>query len=268
MKRYLAVPFAVAAAMAAVFFSLAPATAQTLQLRTWVSAEGSDINQGCSFAQPCQSFAGAQNQTAAHGEIVCKDSGDFQPVTIQKSITINCRGVAGAIGNGSNSTAAGIVISFDSFAPSDSPQQVILKDLTIQGSNNGTEGTGISIGSFNGSRRAVVRNTVITNSTVGISVGANSEVVISHSDLSDNATAGLMVSASTGSVTVDSTTIEHNGFAFQNSGTVRLSNSDVSYNSTGWTGTISTFTNNRFTSNGPAGPLFPIGSLSNPTGEQ
>jgi parallel beta helix pectate lyase-like protein len=120
----------------------------------------------------------------------------------------------------------------------------------------------------NGSRRAVIRNTVVTNSNVGISVGANTEVVISHSDISDNTTAGLVVSASTGSVAVDSTTIAHNGFAFQNSGTVRLSNSDIAYNATGWTGTINTFTNNRFTSNGAVGPLIPIGSLSNPTGEQ
>ena len=92
--------------------------------------------------------------------------------------------------------------------------------------------------------------------------------MIINSEITDNAVAGLVVSASTGSATVDMTTIAHNGFAFQNSGTVRLSNSNVAYNATAWTGIINTFTNNRFTNNGGVGPLVPIGTASNPTGEQ
>src|ERR1700761_1201764 len=128
---------------------------------------------------------------------------------------------------------------------------------------------GIVIESPNdGSRRAVIRNTRVINSGTGITVGANSEVAIINSELSDNATAGLVVSASTGSVAVDSTSIAHNGYAFQNSGTVRLSNSNVMYNATAWTGIINTFTNNRFTNNGGVGPLVPIGTAVNPTGEQ
>jgi hypothetical protein len=128
---------------------------------------------------------------------------------------------------------------------------------------------GIVIESPNdGSRRAVIRNTRVINSGTGITVGANSEVTIRNSEIADNATAGLVVSASTGSVAVDSTSIAHNGYAFQNSGTVRLSNSDIAYNSTAWTGIINTFTNNRFTNNGGVGPLVPIGTAVNPTGEQ
>jgi parallel beta helix pectate lyase-like protein len=324
MKRYLAVPCAIAAVMAAIFLSLTPASAQgNSQLRTWVSAEGDDRNLGCTYVQPCRTFAGAESQSLPYGEIVCKDSGDFQQVNIIEPITINCRGVAGAIENFTNgANYPGIQILFDLF-PTNTPPQVIIRGLTIQGANTGQDGilitgagagsfvniedvtitgnnvvsgagtgtgisdqrthgllhvnsttiqnnavAGISIGSSNGSRRAVIKNTQVLNSGTGIHIGANSEVAISHSEISDNATAGLAISAATGLVTVDSTTIAHNGFAFQNSGTVRLSNSDVMFNATGWTGTINTFTNNRFTNNGAVGPLVPIGSLSNPTGEQ
>jgi Right handed beta helix region len=325
MKRCVAVPLAIAAAMVAIFLSLAPAFA--LQPRTWVSRTGDDGNT-CLETAPCKTFAAAISKTNIHGEIDCLDSGDFSSLIIQKSITVDCHGAVGAIINGitpnPDSNGTGIEIDFDQFDPSDTPKQVIVRDVTIQGVGDGFTGitingagsgtvvniencvingnnngggsnlagagikdqrvrgiltidntkvrnnlnTGISIGSPNGSRRAVIRNTQVLNSGKGITVGANSEVTISHSDITDNATAGLVVSASTGSAAVDSSTFAHNGFAFQNSGTVRLSNSDVSYNSSGWTGTINTFTNNRFTVNGAGGPLVPIGTAVNPTGQQ
>jgi hypothetical protein len=313
MKQCLAVPFAIAAAMVAVFVSLAPAYAQQ---RNYVSIHGDDANP-CSVVQPCRSFAAAIAKTPSHGEIDCLDTGEFFQVTIQKSITFDCQGVIAGI----TGLPTSITIAFDSFDPSDIPPHVILRHLSIlenepnafgifisgagaasivniedcvvtydgnvafgatgidderargvltidntKVKNNTT--TGIIIASSNGSRRAVIKNTQVLNSGTGIMVGASSEVLISHSDISDNLTAGLVVSASTGSVAVDSSTFAHNGFAFQNSGTVRLSNSDVTYNSSGWTGTINTFTNNRFTTNGSAGPLVPIGTAVNPTGQQ
>jgi hypothetical protein len=67
--------------------------------------------------------------------------------------------------------------------------------------------------------------------------------------------------AFTGSATVDSTTFAHNGVAFQNIGTLRLSNSDVAYNTTSSTGTIITFNNNRSTNNGAFGPIVSAGQF-------
>jgi parallel beta helix pectate lyase-like protein len=321
MKRRLAVPFAIAAAMVALFLNLAPASAQSD--RVWVSHTGDDAN-NCSESAPCKTFQVAYGKASIHGEVDCLDSGDFGDVVISKSITIDCHSFGGITNNALGGDQVGIAIEFDYFSDPqpDTLPQVVLRNLTISGVDNGGDGIliqGAGAGSTvnvencvingnysssgfrsgitdersrgaliisnttvhnngavgilikspnNGSRRAVIRNTVVTNSAVGISVGANSEVAIINSEMSDNATAGLVVSASTGSATVDSTTIAHNGFAFQNSGTVRLSNSNVMYNATGWTGVINTFTNNRFTNNGAVGPLVPIGSLSNPTGEQ
>jgi hypothetical protein len=128
---------------------------------------------------------------------------------------------------------------------------------------------GISVSSQNnGSLRAMISNTRVFNSAKGIVAGSDANIVISHSVISNNVVAGLVVSASSGLMVVDSTVIAHNGIGFQNSGTLRLSNSDAVLNSTGSTGTINSFTNNRFTSNGAFGPIVPIGSTSNPTGQQ
>src|ERR1043165_7913237 len=79
---------AVAAAYAA------PAHAQAT--RTWVSGVGDDANP-CSRTAPCKTFAGAISKTAANGEIDCLDPGGFGGVTIVKSMTIDCGGVAGGI---------------------------------------------------------------------------------------------------------------------------------------------------------------------------
>ena len=56
---------------------------------TWVSGGGDD-NNNCSQTAPCQTFAAAISKTAAGGEMNCLDKSDFGPVTITKSITIDC----------------------------------------------------------------------------------------------------------------------------------------------------------------------------------
>jgi Bacterial Ig-like domain (group 3) len=58
-------------------------------IRTWVSGDGDD-NSDCSRTAPCQTFAGAIAKTVTGGEIYCLDSSNFGPVTITKSITIDC----------------------------------------------------------------------------------------------------------------------------------------------------------------------------------
>src|ERR1700761_2577847 len=251
MKRRLAVPFAIAAAMASIFLSVAPASAQAN--RTYVSHAGDDDN-NCSESSPCASFAGAIAKTTDRGEVDCLDSGEFGPLQIRKPITIDCKGSAGGIDN----LVEGILINFDLFQDTHTPH-VTLRNLSITGNrgspgvaaiqmngsgagsivniencivstdNENPEGSagifdgrsrgllvvdnttiqnngefGISVGSPDGSRRAVIRNTRIINSVIGIFVGPNSELVISHSEIIDNSDIGLLINASTGSATVDS----------------------------------------------------------------
>jgi hypothetical protein len=47
-----------------------------------------------------------------------------------------------------------------------------------------------------------------------------------------------------------------------------LSNSTVSFNTTGVNGTVNSFTNNQFVGNGAGGAIVAIGAPTSPTGQQ
>jgi hypothetical protein len=183
------------------------------------------------------------------------------------TIGINITGA----GQGSVVNIEDCVISGDSAAPAGGITDdrargaLVINNTTVR--NMGS--TGISIASSSsGSRRAVISNTRVINSNIGIDVGADANVVIERSVVSNNTIAGLMV-ASTGVVMVDSTTISHNGNGIQNSsGTVRISNSNFFLNTAAISGSVGSFTNNRFVNNGSVGTLIPVGTAANPTGQQ
>src|SRR5258706_9228053 len=86
--------------LATTFVSFATA-AQAQATRTWVSGVGDDGN-ACSRTAPCHTFAVALTKTADGGEINCLDPVGGGPVTITKSVTIDCTGTYGSIlaGNG------------------------------------------------------------------------------------------------------------------------------------------------------------------------
>jgi Bacterial Ig-like domain (group 3) len=69
--------------------TLTQAVINTNTARTWVSSAGDD-NNDCSRTAPCLTFAGALEKTASGGEIDCLDASNFGPLTITKSITIDC----------------------------------------------------------------------------------------------------------------------------------------------------------------------------------
>jgi hypothetical protein len=125
-------------------------------------------------------------------------------------------------------------------------------------------GTGISAA---GAIKITFSHVKIANATFGIVLGSGVAMQVSQSIISNSGT-GLFV-ATGGQMSVDNTVISNNTTGINSSGgTIRLSNSDVSFNTTGMSGTVQTFSNNRFTANGAGGTLSPIGSTSNPTGQQ
>jgi len=67
---------------------LAVTAAQGQATRTWVSHNCNDANP-CTVTSPCLTFQGAYAKTPAGGEIDVLDAGDFGPVTITNSITID-----------------------------------------------------------------------------------------------------------------------------------------------------------------------------------
>jgi hypothetical protein len=66
--------------------------------------------------------------------------------------------------------------------------------------------------------------------------------------------------------------MSNNAIGVFNSGgttTIRLSNNDISFNTTGISGATQSHTNNRIQGNGSAGTApTPIGGTTNPTGQQ
>ncbi|MDQ3652560.1 MAG: hypothetical protein M3458_20255 [Acidobacteriota bacterium] len=125
-------------AVAVVIFTLAFASlAQAQATRTWVSGVGDDVNP-CSRTAPCKTCAGAISKTAAHGEISTLDPGGFGAVTITKSMTIE-----GTTGQGYGSILASLtngVIVNDSLTASPNTIIVTLRNLSINGAGNGTNG--------------------------------------------------------------------------------------------------------------------------------
>ena len=97
----------------------------------------------------------------------------------------------------------------------------------------------------NGGARAMVVNSVLSGSAIGVDVEqANSEAFVHGIRISENAT----------------------GLFTNGGGVLRLSNSDVSFNDSAANGAVESFSSNRFTGNGAAGPVTPIGAPTIATG--
>jgi hypothetical protein len=96
--------------------------------------------------------------------------------------------------------------------------------------------------------KMMIANSVVSGSSIGIdSEGAGTEIFGDHVSISGNAT-GLFTASS---------------------GVIRLSNSNVAYNTTGVSGTVNSFSNNRFVSNGAGGVISAIAPAgTNPSGQQ
>src|ERR1700761_3079521 len=120
--------------VASVAFAGSPAQAQIT--RVWVSSHGDDNNNCASTMTPCRSFGSAIAKLGGpDGEIDCLDAGGFGFLTITKSVTIDCHEAFASIQNNVDNT--GIIIDFSSFSPSDAHKTVNLRNLIIQGNNDG-----------------------------------------------------------------------------------------------------------------------------------
>ena len=115
--------------------SASPVRAQSV---LWVSAIGNDAS-ACSPAAPCATFQGAINKGNV-GQINCLASGNYGPVTITTSLTIDCG--AGNVGNIVSSTVSAITIT------TTAPTTIILRHLALNGLASHSSTAGISAFSF------------------------------------------------------------------------------------------------------------------------
>jgi hypothetical protein len=246
--------------------------ASTPLTRTYVSGTGNDSNP-CTAAKPCLTFKGALALTVAGGEIYVLDSANYGPVTINKGLTITSEGaVAGVLvtsgagitisasatdvinlrgldidGSGSGSVG----IQFNSgqslniqksairnftgsginFAPS-AASALFVADTTLI--NNGSNGISLT----NYATGALTRITATNNGAAILAYGSGVSLTVTDSVASKN-TYGI--GASSSAVMVRSSTFNSNsvGISADQSAVVRVGQSTITANVTGWQGTNS-----------------------------
>jgi hypothetical protein len=212
----------------------APAHAQPLPIRTWVSGVGDDTNTsfGCSRTATCKTFAAAISVTDTNGEINCTDPGGFGTLTITKSITIDCTGTFGGILAASG--ASGITINLSTNP--DPLKSVTLRGLSINGAGNAGQAglRGVSILS---AALVTLDNVVIMNFTqqgVADVRSAPGRLFIKNSVIRNNAGVGILVGATGANVaSVENTHSLNNlyGLVTGNGNQVRITRSVFSGNS-------------------------------------
>jgi hypothetical protein len=176
-----------AAALLGVCLAAAPAPAQALLSRTFVSAaSGNDAN-NCDRLTPCRTFQAAHDKTNPDGEIMVLDPGGYGAVTITKSISI----VNDGVGEASilvSSGATGITVSGGAAA------YVNLRGLTVQGIGFGG-GTGLRFSS--GFALTITKCVFRKHTSSGIfftpQVGGTSSLSIFDTLLADNGAEGIEV---------------------------------------------------------------------------
>jgi len=162
--------------------------------RTWVSGLGND-NNPCSYTAPCATFTGAYAKTAINGEINCLDPGDYGPVTINHSITIDCRNSQGSIL--ANNGALAVQIVLNEPVADDPLATVRLRGLSINGTGPCGPGCGgffsgyVGVNVASGVRRPKVflEDLIIENFVVHgiLFVGNGGELSVKNCALHDNA---------------------------------------------------------------------------------
>lgn len=185
----------------ALVLAVAPAEAQT---RTWVSAVGDDVNP-CSRTAPCKTFAGAISKTAMNGEINCIDPGGYGPVTITKSITIDCHEVFASV---LNSGTSGIIINFDSFQVADTRRTVRLRNLIINGASTGLIGIRIIGAAASSGSEVHIEDTLIDGQFGGTARGISDErsgggeLYVTNTTVRNTGGTGIVVLPASGATTI------------------------------------------------------------------
>jgi hypothetical protein len=289
--------FAVASAVIAF---AAPASA--LNLQSFVSGNGSDGNSCASATAPCKTLGVALSKTIINGEINCADSGSTDlAITIAQSVTIDCpagfvtlsgsttvdipagnpsdprrtvvlRGIiflgASTFTVGIRIVAAAAVILDQAHVHGFTNQGIldqrsgggtllVIGNSTIE--NNGGVGIVATAGATNA---AVLDNVQSVNNTYGLAAATGNNVSVNRSLFAGNSIAGIEGDPGA-QISVEGSRITNNNVGVQSNASIRLSNSDVSFNNTGVTGAVGSFGNNRFSGNVADGtPLSPLGSAS------
>ena len=203
---------------AADIFTYGPVVAATA--RTFVSASGDDASP-CTRDAPCLTFAAALRNTSAGGEIDALDPGDFGPVTLTGSMTIDGGGglVAGAlvasgtrgitVNAGANDAVNLRGLAFDGYSETgasgvvfNSGSRLQVEHCTFQGFDTAGIAFTPGAGSATTAQMFVEDSTMVGNA-YGVSViptaGIAAAVTLTRVHLDQNSITGLMADGTNGS---------------------------------------------------------------------
>jgi hypothetical protein len=264
--------------------------------RTYVSGSGRDST-SCTATSPCKNLQTALNHTLAGGEIIVLDSANYGAVTITKSLSITSdgavagmlatRGAAITINAGANDVinlrgldidggySGTVGIQFNS-GRSLNIQKATIRGFTNAGISftpNGASALFVSDTVINGNKNtgilvsaggAVAVNGVLnrisaSRNGVGILANGSSAKLTIADTVSGNNTYG--VGANSAAVIIRNSTLSNNtvGVAADQSATVRIGQSTVTANATGWISTnggqVLSYGNNNVSGNTSDGTL-------------
>jgi hypothetical protein len=141
--------------------------------------------------------------------------------------------------------------------------------------NAGTFGIAINPAGAGQRLDAAFDNVRVQNAAnIGILIGNNGRAMINRAVITGNTQIGIGASgiAASAELNLSNSVVSNNGLGVGNLNgtvTIRLSNNDISFNTTGFSGATQSYSNNRLQGNGTLGPApTAIGSTSNPTGLQ
>jgi len=128
-------------------------------------------------------------------------------------------------------------------------------------------GTGIAVAGTGGTNNAVIENVHSNNNAFGVAAAVANNVSITRSVFSGNTTAGATADVGA-QIGLDNSLVSANGTGLLNNGTISISNSEISFNTTGITGTPTSFGNNGIFGNVAAGTAPSVAAASSDHGQQ
>jgi hypothetical protein len=196
-----------------------------------------------------------------------------------RGLSINGTGASGTIGTRTGLRGVNILsaaaVTLEDMVISDFSLQGVLDARTTAGGKlfirnsviRNNSSSGISAAATGGGSTVNIDNVQSINNAFGVGVATGNKVSIVRSVLAGNTTAGVE-SDSGGQVGLDSVLVSGNGNGLQNSGTMSVSNSEISFNTTGISGATTSFGNNRIFGNTSAGTAPSVGAVSTDHGQQ
>jgi hypothetical protein len=136
--------------------------------------------------------------------------------------------------------------------------------------NHFVSGVGIAVPSGVSAVKATFDNVSTFDANFGFAFGNGVQAIIKNSVAAGHSTAGVELDPSA-VVAISSSTVTGNAVGIQAAAgsTVRVRDSDVAFNTTGFSGTIQSHVNNSFFNNGAGGTIVPVaGGVTNPQGLQ